>query len=477
MSSQIKAIVLYVMQAFIAASLPFLTAATTEGTENPAKSDMAAFEHAAHVIDTERGTLFFDELEGGTRVLLLEIPSAPVTYGMISVKVGGRYESVQHAGISHLLEHLMFKEHGENSRLEHIRMTGGSVNAVTDMELTSYYFTVLPQHFDQSLSALTALVTEPVFTEQDLESEREVVLEELAQGMNDPRALVLTQLVKQIFPDSPMNSFVIGTKESIEAITYDQLRDFYNTYYTPANMTIVAAGRLNAVKTMQRLRALYGEMDRQPAPTSQFEVPQPAMNRLTKKIPIKQSFFIYGFLTPGKNSADFFAMEVFDILFASGVHSRLQRRIVIEQGYTEQIYPNWYSYSNTGIWAVFLSVHPDDIGAVRELVDEEMQVLTEGRFGESELAAAKRALATRMRLNLDKPEDLAWFHLENLTYSNRIMTAGEYVKALEQVGVEDIMRIGRTYCADDRTITIEMTPAKGVERLYILLKYLTTKTL
>jgi predicted Zn-dependent peptidase len=477
MPLHIKTLYTFIVLALIAASLPFLTATTAQGKENPTHHDMAPLEDTVRAIDTERGTLVFDELKGGTRVLVLEIPSSPVTYGMISVNVGSRYESEQNAGISHLLEHLMFREHGENSRLERIRETGGSVNAVTDMELTSYYFTVLPQHFEQSMSALTGLVTEPRFTEQDLESEREVVLEELAQGTNDPRALVLTQLVKQIFPDSPMNSFVIGTEESIAAITYDEIRDYYKTYYSPANMTVIAAGRVDAGKTMETLRMLYGERDRQGVPSTQFVVPEPALNRLIKKIPIKQSFFIYGFLTPGKNSEDFFAMEVFDILFASGVHSRLQRRIVTERGYTEQIYPNWYSYSNTGIWAVFLSVDPDDMDAVRSLVEKEMQALTMGMFSESELETAKRALATRMRLNLDKPEDLAWFHLENLTYRNTTMTVSEYVKALEKVRVEDIMHIGRTYCSEDKTVTIEMTPAKGVERLFLILKYLTTKTL
>ena len=439
--------------------------------------DEKAFLHEEKLIETERGAMLYDELPGGTRLLVLEIPSSPVAFGMISVKVGGRYESERNAGISHLLEHLMFREVDGYSRLAPIRETGGSVNALTDMELTTYYFTVLPQHFDRSMYSLTDLVTDPHFTAEDLEAEREVVLEELAQGMNDPRALVLTQLVKEIFPDSPMNSFVIGTEESLDAINYDDIRTFYDTYYSPANMTVVAAGRFDAQSTMKKLRTLFEREAPKTAPSTQFEVPEPALNTLIKKIPIKQSFYIYGFLTPGKNSDDFFAMEVFDILFASGVHSRLHRRIVSEKGYTEQIYPNWYAYSNTGIWAVFLSVDPDDTDDVSSLVREEMHALKTGKFSQSELTAAKRALAARVKINLDKPEDLAWFHLENLTYRNTTMTVNEYVQAIDRVRTEDIMRIGRMYCSDDRTITIEMKPARGVERLFLILKYLTTKTI
>jgi predicted Zn-dependent peptidase len=455
---------------------PFGLARTPDREESEAQEGKAGNE-TQKIIKTERGIMVFDTLPGGTRLLVMEIPSSPVVYGMIAVKVGGRYETEQNAGISHLLEHLMFREADGSKSLRAIRETGGSVNAITDMELTTYYFTVLPPHFDQSMSALTALVTTPRFTAEDMEREREIVLEELAQGRNDPRALVLTQLVKQIFPDSPMNSFVIGTKESIESIAYEDVLDFYDTYYTPANMTVIAAGRLDALSVLEKLKALYRGTEADSVHQREFKVPEPALNRLTKKIPIKQSFFIYGFLTPGKSSEDFFAMEVFDILFASGVHSRLQRRIVTEEGYTEQIYPNWYSYSNTGIWAVFLSVDPDDMDAVRSLVEEEMDALKMGMFSQRELDAAKSALIARVKLNLDRPEDLAWFQLENLAYRNMAMSVSEYVQALEHVGMEDIKRIGRIYCSDDMTVTIEMQPARGAERLFLILKYLTTKTL
>ena len=471
MSIQMKITFIAIMLGAGMFALPSLSPAVTPEALN------IQGQAASRITETERGTMLYEELPGGTRVLVLDIPSAPVVYGMISVKVGGRYESEQFAGISHLLEHLMFREAHEHSRVHAIRKTGGSVNAVTDMELTSYHFTVLPEHFDASMSALTALVTDPQFTEEDLDEEREIVLEELAQGLNDPRALVVAQLVKQIFPDSPMNSLVIGTKESIRAIGYDDVRDFYDAYYTPANMTVIAAGKLDAQGTMTKLKMLFDGRPSRSAPQARFVVPEPAMNMLTKKIPIKQSFFIYGFLSPGKNSDDYFAMEVFDILFASGIHSRLQRRIVKEQGYTEQIYPNWYAYSNTGIWAVFLSVDPGDMDAVSTLVVEEMKSLKNGEISSGELEEAKRALIARVKLNLDKPEDLAWFHLENLTYRNNSMTVSEYVEAIDRVSIEDIMKLGQNYCSDDATVTIEMKPARGPERLFLILKYLTTKSL
>jgi predicted Zn-dependent peptidase len=435
------------------------------------------FEDVRARIEIDRGIMIHDVLPNGTQLLVIELPSSTVAYGMISVKVGGRYETEQNAGISHLLEHLILKESDKPGRLARIRETGGTVNALTDMELTSYHFTVLPEHFEDSMAMLSRIVLNPHFDEQDLEQEREVVLEELAMGLNDPRALVLTQLVREIFPGSPLASFVIGTKQSINCITYAEILELYSTYYTPANMIVIAAGKVHARETLQQLRALFSAGEMKPSPPVEFEVPKPALNRLTKKIPIKQSFIIYGSLTPGKTDDDFFAMEVLDILFGSGVHSKLYRRIVMEGGYTEQLYPNWYAYSNTGIWAVFLSLHPDDMDTVSSLMKEETDSLRRGTFGSMELESAKRALIARVKLNLDRPEDLAWFQLDNLTHRNRAISVSEYVQALQRVQKGDIMRVAQNYFSDDRMVTIEMLPARGPGRLFLLLKYLVTKSI
>jgi predicted Zn-dependent peptidase len=429
------------------------------------------------LVEIDRGVMIHDVLPNGTQLLVMELPSSTIAYGMISVKVGGRYESEQNAGISHLLEHLILKESEGPGPLTRIRETGGTVNALTDMELTSYHFTVLPEHFEDSMATLTRIVLNPRFDERDLKREREVVLEELAMGLNDPRALVLTQLVREIFPGSPLASFVIGTKQSINAITYSEIMDLYDTYYTPANMIVIAAGKVHARETLKQLRALFGTGEIQPAPSVQFEVPKPALRHLTKKIPIKQSFFIYGSLTPGKTDDDFISMEVLDILFGSGVHSRLHRRIVMEGGYTEQLYPNWHTFSNTGIWAVFLSLNPGDMDTVSSLIREEMDSLRRGAFSNMELEAAKRALIARVKLNLDRPEDLAWFQLENLSHRNRTITVSEYVHALQRVQKEDVMHVAQTYFSDDQTVTIEMRPARGPGRLFLLLKYLATKSI
>jgi predicted Zn-dependent peptidase len=300
---------------------------------------------------TGENQAILEELPNGLKILVLPMPSSTVSYGMIAVKVGGRYEPETLAGISHLLEHLILKDREHFKPLMQIRETGGNVNGLTDMELTSYFFTVLPENYELAMNALSHMLLNPQFTFYDLIREREVVLEELAMGLNDPRALVLTQLVREVFPRSPFTNFVIGTKRSLKRISMDDVQAFYDTYYIPQNMVVIAAGNIDAEKALQQMRSLFGGIKKRAAPQKQFEVPTPAVHQLTKKIPINQSFYVWGSLTPGKESDDYYTMRIMDILFGSGVNSRLYNRIVSEEGFTEQLYPIWFSYSNTGAWA------------------------------------------------------------------------------------------------------------------------------
>jgi predicted Zn-dependent peptidase len=201
------------------------------------------------------------------------------------------------------------------------------------------------------------------------------------------------------------------------------------------------------------------------------------MNTVVKKIPIKQCFYIFGALTPGKGSERYQAMEVLHALLVSGVNSRLHRRLVLEGGYTEQFYPQWFSYSDTGIWAVFLSIRPEDIVSVSALIADEVEAVRRGAFSHEELEVVKEGLVSRARISLVSPEDLAWFQLENLVYRNRVMTVSEYIEGLRNVTGSDIMETARFCFSDERVVTIEMKPARGLERLYLILKYLTTKSL
>lgn len=423
---------------------------------------------------TDSHTVLYEELENGLRVIIIEIPRSPVSIGMIGCKVGGRYEPESRAGISHLLEHLMFKESKEMAPVMEIRSMGGSVNALTDYELTTYYFTVLPQAFTGAMTELSSMVLEPQFDRKDLAEEREVVLEELARGKNDPRALVLSSLVRKIFPTSPLKNLVIGTERSIRQITVDELYQFYRAYYVPGNMTVVCAGAVDTDRTMALVRMLFGDAAPSPVPEISFKAPEIAVNDLTRRIPVSQAFHIAGAISPGKGDDDYYAMMILDLLLGTGINSRLYQRIAVEEGLTEELYPFWYTLSDTGIWAMMLSVDPDDTEMVKGIVHEEISKVRLGAVTEGEIEDAKRALIARELIKLDTPMEIARFGLETLAYRNSVMGVGEHIENIRATTRSDVIRTAKRYFCSANSVTVTLQPAEAPESWFLMLKIILT---
>jgi len=423
---------------------------------------------------TDSHTMLYEELENGLKVIIIEIPRSPVSIGMIGCKVGGRYEPESRAGISHLLEHLMFKESKDMAPVTAIRSMGGSVNALTDYELTTYYFTVLPQAFTGAMAELSSMVLMPQFDRKDLADEREVVLEELARGKNDPRALVLSSLVRKIFPTSPLKNLVIGAERSIRQITLDELYQFYRAYYVPGNMAVVCAGAVDTDRTMDLIRTLFGGAAPSPVPEISFTAPEIAVNNLTRRIPVSQAFHIAGALSPGKGDDDYYAMMILDLLLGTGINSRLFQRIAVEEGLTEELYPFWYTLSDTGIWAMMLSIDPDDIERVKGVVREEIAKVRMGTVTEEEIDNAKRALIARELIKLDTPMEIARFELETLAYRNSVMGIEEHIENIRATTRSDVIRAAEKYFCSENSVTVTLQPAYAPESWFLMLKIVLT---
>ena len=421
--------------------------------------------------------LYFDVLPNGMKMLIVEMPESTTSYGAIAIRVGGRYEPESHAGISHLLEHMIFKEDPETKPLSRIQETGGKVNAITELEFTTYYFSVRPEYFNASMEALVRMVLNPVFTEEELKKEKEVVIEELQRAKNDPRSMVLVDIINEIFPDSPVSNIVIGNKRSIKNVTLEDLKVFHTSYYVPENMVVVAAGNLRVEEMVSYLLTMLGNLERRPAPDHIFSTPHIAVNELEKKIPVNQELLIYGGILPEITMDDYPAIEVLEALIFSGVNSRLYRKIVIEKGITDDLYNIVFPLSDCRIWAVFMSLNPGDTDKALNITREEIGSVLQGEFSESEFEDAKKAIISKLFIDLEAPEDLANFMLTNLLLRNRIITPFEHVRDLCDLKRDDLVKMAKRYFIPENLGTISLIPAKGLSKWYIALKFLATKKL
>lgn len=421
--------------------------------------------------------LYFDVLPNGMKILIVEMPESTTSYGAVAIRVGGRYEPESHAGISHLLEHMIFKEDPETKPLSRIRETGGEVNAITELELTKYYFIVRPEYFRDSMDSLVRMVLKPVFIEEELKKEREVVIEELLRAKNDPRSMVLVDIINKIFPDSPISNLIIGNKRSIKNITLKDLKVFHTQYYVPENMVIVAAGNLKVDETASDLYTLLGNLERMAIPGHAFSTPHIAVYELEKKIPVNQELIIFGGLFPEIIPDAYPAIEVLENMIFSGTNSRLYRKIVIEKGITDDLYNIVFPLSDCRIWAVFMSLNPGDSDRALKIIREEIGSILRGEFSENELEDAKKAIISKLLIDLDTPEGIANFMLTNLLLRDRIITPFEHARDLHNLKKDELVKMAKRYFISENLVTISLKPAKGLSKWYIALKFLATKKL
>src|SRR5271154_1200576 len=200
-------------------------------------------------------------LPGGLRVVSEFLPAVRSVALGIWVGVGSRDEDVAHAGATHYLEHLLFKGTSRRTALEisaEMDAVGGEMNAFTDKEFTCYYARVLDQDLPLAVDILSDMVTSALITEKDVDGERNVVLEEIAMNEDDPSDTVHETFTAKLFGDTPLGRPVLGTVDSINAITRDQIYEHYQARYTPEHLVVAAAGNLDHGTVVQLVAQAFG---------------------------------------------------------------------------------------------------------------------------------------------------------------------------------------------------------------------------
>src|SRR5215475_12999121 len=202
-------------------------------------------------------------LQGGLRVVTEALPAVRSVALGIWVGVGSRDEDIPHAGATHYLEHLLFKGTRQRTALEisaAMDAVGGELNAFTAKEYTCYYARVLDADLPLAIDVLSDMVTSSLIESRDVDAERNVVLEEIAMNEDDPSDTVHEAFTAKLFGDTPLGRPILGTVESINSITRDQINEHYAGRYTPPHLVVSAAGNLDHDDVVARVRAAFGSV-------------------------------------------------------------------------------------------------------------------------------------------------------------------------------------------------------------------------
>src|SRR5580700_7831546 len=389
-------------------------------------------------------------LPGGLRVVTEFLPAVRSVALGIWVGVGSRDEDETHAGATHYLEHLLFKGTKRRTALElssEMDAVGGEMNAFTAKEYTCYYARVLDADLPLAVDVLSDMVTSSLITPKDVDAERNVVLEEIAMNEDDPSDTAHEAFTAKLFGDSPLGRPILGTVDSINAITRDQIFEHYRARYTPEHLVVAAAGNLDHDTVVQLVAQAFGSaLDRaaEPAPPRLNGSHVPGHAGVGTKLisrGIEQANLVLGCEGLPRTDERRFALGVLNAAFGGGMSSRLFQEVREKRGLAYSVYSFSGQHADTGIWGIYVGCLPAKADEVLAICTEEITRVVEGGLTDAELARGKGQVRGSIVLSLEDPSSrMSRLGKSELVYP-RLEPVEEVLAAIDSVSHDDIRAI------------------------------------
>ncbi|MCF8012023.1 MAG: insulinase family protein [Clostridiales bacterium] len=381
------------------------------------------------------------------QVLTEKIPHVrSVTIGFW-VNVGSRDEFQEAAGISHFIEHLMFK--GTNNRkardiAEALDAVGGHLNAFTTKEYTCYYVRVLDEFFEYAFDIISDMLLNSCFSAEDLECERNVILEEIKMNEDTPDEQVYDIFAHTLWGEHPLGRPVIGFEEIINNLTRQEIIDFFNKYYISSNLIIAAAGNIEHERVVDKVNNIFGHV-RSKENNRLFQKAQPHNDIKFLKKETEQVHICTG--GPGLPLAheNLYVFQLINTVLGGGISSRLFQQVREEKGLVYTIFSHHSSYHDGGVFCIYLGLSRKNIEKALELVYGQVRDIQENGVTQVELQRAKDQMRGNLLLSLEHVNSRMSRLGKSQMYLGKIIQPEEIVKQINNIDNEQIKQVAREY--------------------------------
>jgi predicted Zn-dependent peptidase len=360
--------------------------------------------------DPMGGTVRRTVLPNGLRILTESIPATRSVSIGVWVGIGSRDETPVLSGVSHFLEHLLFKGTKTRSALDisaQIEAVGGETNAFTAKEYTCYYARVLDADLPLAVEVMCDLVTDSVLAEADVETERGVILEEIAMHDDEPGDEVHDIFTEAVYGNHPLGRQISGTVETISALTRRQINTFYRKRYTPNTMVIAAAGNLDHNKVVKAVRAAFDraglDAAAEPAPrrARSTRLTMRAGQVVVRNKDTEQAHVVLGCAGYPRQNDRRFALGALNNVLGGGMSSRLFQQIREQRGLAYSVYSYTSQYADTGLFAVYAGCAPGKVDEVLAITRDELARAAADGVTDAEVERGKGMLKGAVVLGLE----------------------------------------------------------------------------
>ena len=394
-------------------------------------------------------------LKNGLRVTSHAMEQLETVSLGVWVAAGARHEADHEHGLSHLLEHMAFK--GTKTRsarkiAEEIEEVGGELNAATGLDTTAYYARVLKGDEGVALNLLSDILLNSEFNADDLEKEREVILQEIASVQDDPEDFAGDLLQEVAFPNQALGRPILGTPESVGRLQSRDLASFFANRYHPGAMVVSAAGAVDHDKLVRHVEALFGGLTPGSEGTESLAVYRGGIVASHK--PYEQSHLIVGFPAPGYMDADFYAAQVFSGLFGGGMSSRLFQEIRERRGLCYAIYSTMWGLKDAGMLSVHAATGPEMVEELASVVAGELADVARRGPSPSELQRSKAQLRAGLMMALESSSVRAVQMARHLLAHDRLISASELSDNVARVTPAEIQTVAAKLMASKPSIAL-----------------------
>jgi predicted Zn-dependent peptidase len=413
-------------------------------------------------------------LDNGLRVVTSEIPHTRSVTMSVLVGVGSRYESAEESGISHFIEHMVFKGTESRPTPEEISATvegtGGVLNAGTEQELTGYWCKVAQPHFEECLDLLVDMLRNSVFESDSIDKERMVLVEELNMINDYPNYKVDALLDQMLWPNHPLGRDIGGTLETVARIDRQMMLEHMSRFYTPSNIVVSVAGNVAHKRVVDLLAGLCNDWHTsesnawapvthvQSAPQMRLEYRRTEQTHLAIAVP-----------GVPMEHPDRYALDLLSVILGEGMSSRLFVEVRERKGLAYDVHSGVAHFLDCGAFVVTAGVDPKRVYEAVQTILEEIGGLRNG-IPEDELSKAKRLSTGRMLLRMEDTRAVsAWMGNQELL-TGQILEPDDVVAGVNAVTVEEVGRVANDVLVDDKLNMAVVGPSRGQRRLERLLK-------
>jgi len=380
-------------------------------------------------------------IPGGVRVVTETIPSVRSIAVGAWIFNGSRDELDSESGISHLIEHMVFKgtarrkTHHIAQRLESV---GGYLNAFTSKEYTCYYARSLDEHLTRAIDLVSDLVLSPNIPPRELEKEKDVVLEEMKMYEDNPEDLIFDRFEALLYHEHELGRPIIGFPETVTAFSRDQLLQYIDSHYTPNRIVIAVAGNAEHQRVVDIVSRIFEAAGREQRPHVRVPLNGYEPRAMTERRPTQQAHIVLG-----TRSLDIYdprrtALTVLNTLLGGGMSSRLNQNIREKYGYCYNIYSFVNMHSDAGDFGVYMGTDATKVDRAKKLISRELQRVATTPVSGRTLSQAKNQVKGSVMLGLENMSNRMMRIGRQELYFNRYITLDEIIEEVDSVTAEDV---------------------------------------